>query len=70
MYLFICIVSLETNIVFVLRHVLQPWHRSMKNQWNEYKFYSTYSVEYKGIVNGYKVFQSLEGMCEALVSSI
>jgi hypothetical protein len=40
MYLFICIVVLETNIVFVLGHILQFWLRSMKDQWNVNKFYS------------------------------
>jgi hypothetical protein len=29
---------LETNIVFVLRHALHPWLRSMKVQWDVNKF--------------------------------
>jgi hypothetical protein len=39
MYLFIYRVVLETNTVFVL-HVLKPWLKSVKDQWNVNEFYS------------------------------
>jgi hypothetical protein len=43
---FICTVELETNIVLVLWHILHPWFRSMKNQWNANKFYSVLMYEW------------------------
>jgi hypothetical protein len=39
MFLLICIFVSETYIALELLHVLHPWLRSMKDQWNVYKLH-------------------------------